>query len=68
MGKEWAAMKEQLRETLDKVSLIPMRECEQEAAAVLIGAVGLELYAAYSKLCCYPFVPTYNYSGCLSQN
>lgn len=50
MGKEWAAMKEQLRETLDKVSLTPMRECEQEAAAVLIGAVGLELYAAYSKL------------------
>lgn len=41
---------ERLRKALDRASLVPMRECEGEEAVILLGAVGLELYAAYSKL------------------
>lgn len=43
-------MKEQLSKALGQVTLIPMRECEEHETAVLLGAVGLELYAFYSKL------------------
>lgn len=43
-------MREQLRKALDQVSLIPTRECGQKETAILFGAIGLELYAAYSKL------------------
>lgn len=43
-------MREQLRETLNRVSLVPIRECTQEQVSILLGATGLELYAAYSKL------------------
>ena len=25
-------------------------------------------FSTSDEYCCYPFVPTYNYSGCLSQN
>jgi len=43
-------MREQLREILNRVSLVPIRECTQDQVSILLGAVGLELYAAYSKL------------------
>ena len=43
-------MREQLREILNRVSLVPTRECTQEQVSILLGAIGLELYAAYSKL------------------
>lgn len=43
-------MREQLREILNRVSLVPARECTQEQVSILLGAIGLELYAAYSKL------------------
>ena len=43
-------MTEQLREVLNRVSLVPARECAQNQVSILLGAIGLELYAAYSKL------------------
>ena len=43
-------MTEQLRESLNRVSLVPIRECTQNQVSILLGAIGLELYAAYSKL------------------
>lgn len=43
-------MREQLREALDQVCLVPTRECAQKEVTILLGAIGLELYAAYSKL------------------
>ena len=43
-------MREQLREKLDQASLVPPRECAQNQVTILLGAIGLELYAAYSKL------------------
>jgi len=43
-------VREQLGEILNRVSLVPTRECTQEQVSILLGAIGLELYAAYSKL------------------
>lgn len=43
-------MKEQLRKIMDQVSLVPPRDCSQNQVTILLGAIGLELYAAYSKL------------------
>lgn len=43
-------MREQLRKALDQASLVPARECVQNQVTILLGAIGLELYAAYSKL------------------
>lgn len=43
-------MREQLRNALDRAALVPARECAQNQVTILLGAVGLELYAAYSKL------------------
>lgn len=42
-------MREQLQKALKQVSLVPMREYGQNETAVLLGAVGLELCAVYSK-------------------
>lgn len=43
-------MTEQLREILNRASLVPTRECAQNQVSILLGAIGLELYAAYSRL------------------
>lgn len=43
-------MREQLRKALDQVSLVPTRECAQDQVTILLGGIGLELYAIYSKL------------------
>lgn len=43
-------MNEQLRKVLDQAALIPARECAQDKVTILLGAIGLELYAAYSKM------------------
>ncbi len=43
-------MREQLRKALDQVSLVPSRECAQNQVTILLGAIGLELYAAFSML------------------
>lgn len=43
-------MRERLRKALEQASLVPMREYKQNETAVLLGAVGLELCAVYSKL------------------
>lgn len=43
-------MREQLRKALDQASLVPARECAQNQVTILLGAVGLELYATFSKL------------------
>lgn len=43
-------MEEQLRKTLEGTYQIPAKECTQKEVMILLGAIGLELYAAYSKL------------------
>lgn len=39
-----------MRKALDQVSLVPARECAQDQVTILLGGIGLELYAIYSKL------------------
>lgn len=49
-GERRYVMREQLRKALDQVSLVPARDCSQDQVTILLGAIGLDLYAAYSKL------------------